>query len=58
MKFLRALIMNRTFLQILNDIQAEKGVYFQSRQDINRDVRNKEAMINDVGKGYTRGLQS
>lgn len=40
----------QNILQILNDIQAEKGVYFQSRQDINRDIRNKQTMINDVAK--------
>jgi len=45
-------------LQILNDIQAEKGVYFQSRQDINRDIRNKEAMINDVAKDIPEGYKA
>ena len=28
-------------LQVLNDIQAENGNYFQSRQALNRDIRNK-----------------
>ncbi|MEG0471345.1 MAG: hypothetical protein RR588_03330 [Solibacillus sp.] len=40
----------QNILQILNDIQAEKGVYFQRRQDVNRDIRNKQAMIADVAK--------
>lgn len=40
----------QNILQILNDIQSEKGVYFQSRQDVNRDIRNKQAMIADVAK--------
>ena len=30
----------QNILQVLNDIQADNGAYFQSRQDINRDLRN------------------
>lgn len=48
----------QNILQILNDIQAEKGVYFQTRQDINRDIRNKEAMISDVAKDIPDGYQA
>ena len=40
----------QNILQILNDIQDEKGEYFQQRQDVNRDIRNKQAMISDVAK--------
>ena len=37
-------------LEVLNDIQAENGIYFQSRQNINRDIRNKQAFIADIAK--------
>ena len=37
-------------LQVLNDIQAENGHYFQSRQALNRDIRNKQAFIADIAK--------
>ena len=37
-------------LQVLNDIQAENGDYFQKRQDINRDIRNKLAFVEDIAK--------
>jgi DNA repair exonuclease SbcCD ATPase subunit len=41
---------SQNILQVLNDIQSEKGVYYQSRQDINRDIRNKRAFISDIVK--------
>lgn len=41
---------NQNILQVLNDIQAENGDYFQKRQDINRDLRNKRAFITDIAK--------
>lgn len=37
-------------LQVLADIQAENGNYFQSRQALNRDIRNKQAFIADIAK--------
>lgn len=38
----------QNILQVLHDIQAENGVYFMSRQDINRDIRNKRAFISEI----------
>ena len=38
----------QNILQILNDIQSEKGKYFQNRQEINRNVKNKKAICEDV----------
>ena len=38
----------QNILQVLNDIQAENGDYFQHRQDVNRDIRNKEAFIAEI----------
>ena len=39
----------QNILAVLNDIQAENGYYFQKRQDINRDIRAKNAIIADIG---------
>ena len=36
-------------LEVLNDIQAENGYYFMHRQDVNRDIRAKKAVIADIG---------
>lgn len=41
---------DQNILQVLNDIQSEKGDYFQKRQDINRDIRNFKALIEDIAK--------
>ena len=40
----------QNILQVLNDIQSEGGAYFQARQDINRDIRNKKAFVEDIAK--------
>jgi DNA repair exonuclease SbcCD ATPase subunit len=47
----------QNILQVLNDIQSEKGQYFQVRQDTNRDARNKKAMIEEVGATIPQGYQ-
>lgn len=39
---------DQNILQVLNDIQAENGAYFQNRQDINRDMKNKRAFIGEI----------
>lgn len=39
---------DQNILQVLNDIQAENGDYFMKRQDINRDIRNNIAFIEDI----------
>lgn len=47
----------QNILQVLNDIQSENGYYFMKRQDINRDARNKKAIVEEIGQsipvGYT-----
>ena len=40
----------QNILQVLNDIQAEKGVYFQRRQDTNRDIKSKKAVVEAIAK--------
>lgn len=41
---------DQNILQVLNDIQSDKGDYFQMRQDINRDIRNKRAFVADIAE--------
>lgn len=45
----------QNILQVLNDIQSENGYYFQKRQGINRDIRNKRAFIADIAKDIPQG---
>lgn len=49
---------SQNILQVLNEIQSDKGVYFTSRQDINRDIRNKQAFIEDIAKDIPDGYQA
>ena len=46
---------SKHILEVLSDIQAENGVYFQSRQALNRDIRNKLAFISDIAKDIPAG---
>lgn len=46
---------SKHILEVLSDIQAENGIYFQSRQDLNRDIRNKNAFIADIAKDIPPG---
>jgi len=41
---------DQNILAVLNDIQAENGTYFQSRQDVNRDIRAKKSVVDDIRK--------
>lgn len=38
----------QNILAVLNDIQAENGYYFMHRQDVNRDIRAKKAVMDDT----------
>ncbi len=49
---------SQNILQILNDIQSDKGAYFLSRQDINREIRHKLAFISDIAKDIPDGYQA
>lgn len=40
----------QNILQILSDIQSENSPYFKARQDVNRDIRNNMAFIEDIAK--------
>ena len=48
---------SKHILEVLADIQAENGVYFQSRQNLNRDIRNKQAFIADIAKDIPAGYE-
>ena len=48
----------QNILQVLYEIQSDKGNYFRERQDINRDVKSKLAMVNDVGKDIPEAYQA
>ena len=49
---------DQNILSVLNDIQSEKGKYFLDRQDINRDIRNKRAFIEDIAATIPAGYQA
>lgn len=40
----------QNILQVLSDIQSERGDYFMRRQDVQRDIRNKKAFVEDIAK--------
>lgn len=46
---------DQNILQILNDIQSEKGDYYRKRQDVNRDIRNKRTFIEDIAREIPSG---
>lgn len=41
---------NDSILEILNQIQSKDGVYYQNREEINRNARNGQAIVNDIAK--------
>lgn len=49
---------DQNILQVLNDIQSENGEYFQRRQDVNRDIRNKRAFIEDIADTIPAGYDA
>lgn len=40
----------QNILQVLSDIQSERGDYFMRRQDVQRDIRNKRAFVENIAK--------
>lgn len=41
---------DQNILEVLSDMQSENGEWFKSRQNLNRDIRNKQAFIADIAK--------
>lgn len=48
----------QNILQVLNDISAENGSYFMTRQDVNRDARNKKAIVEEIGSSLPIGYNA
>ena len=40
----------QNILEVLSDMQSENGQWFKERQNVNRDIRNKQAFIADIAK--------
>lgn len=40
----------KSILEVLNQIQSDKGYYYRTRQDINRQSRDKKANIEEIGR--------
>lgn len=43
-------------LEVLAQIAAKNGAYYQARQRINGDIRNKSAMVSDIAKDIPEGF--
>lgn len=41
---------SKSILEVLNQIQSDKGYYYRTRQDINRQARDKKANIEEIGR--------
>lgn len=48
---------DQNILAVLNDIQSENGEYFQNRQDINREMRNKRAFVEEIAQTIPAGYE-
>jgi DNA repair exonuclease SbcCD ATPase subunit len=49
---------SKHILEVLADIQSEDGAYYKSRQNINRDIRNNLALIEEIAKDIPDGYQA
>lgn len=49
---------DQNILQVLNDIQSESGYYFTHRQDVNRDIRNKKAFVEEIAANIPSGYDA
>ena len=47
-----------SILEILNQLQSKEGQYYQNREDINRQIRNGIAIINDIAKDIPEGYDA
>lgn len=46
---------DQNILSVLNDIQSENGEYYQRRRNIDRDIRNKKAFIEEIAVSIPYG---
>ena len=49
---------SQNILQVLHDIQDENGHYFQERQGINRDLRNKKAFVEEIAESIPENYEA
>lgn len=49
---------DQNILEVLSDLQSENGDWFRERQDVNRDIRNKQAFIADIAKDIPPGYDA
>lgn len=49
---------DESILEILNQIQAKEGKYYQDREEINRNVRNALAIAADIAKDIPKGYDA
>lgn len=49
---------DQNILCVLNDIQAENGDYYQNRRNIDRDIRNKKAFVEEIASGIPAGYDA
>lgn len=48
----------QNILSVLNDIQSENGEYYQNRRNIDRDIRNKKAFVEDIAASLPMGYEA
>ena len=48
----------QNILEVLSDMQSENGQWFKERQNVNRDIRNKQAFIEDIAKDIPANYQA
>lgn len=48
----------QNILSVLHDIQAENGYYYQKRQDLGREKRNKKSFIEEIGDSLPAGYEA
>ena len=46
---------DNSILEILSQLQSKEGLFYQTREDINRQIRNGLAIINDIAKDIPEG---
>lgn len=49
---------DQNILSVLNDIQADNGDYYQGRRNIDRDIRNKKAFVEDIAVSIPDGYDA
>lgn len=49
---------DQNILSVLDEIQSENGDYFRRRQDINREIRNKRAFVEEIAATIPQGYNA